>query len=148
MEKQLWEVCRDKKDATTPRITNQQIAEDTGLSVNTVSQYLRGETKNAPLATFGPICRMLGVSVDEYLGIARSTEIETHLSDKLDAAENLNSIYVKSIQKKDALIMVLLLIVLAAMAALIIDIASPTVGWIRDTASDYEATQQLTRAII
>ena len=43
---------------------------------------------------------MLGVSVDEYLGIARSTEIETHLSDKLDAAENLNRIYVKSIQKK------------------------------------------------
>ena len=148
LEKQLWEVCRDKKDAMTPRITNQQIAEDTGLSVNTVSQYLRGETKNAPLATFGPICRMLGVSVDEYLGIARSTEIETHLSDKLDAAENLNSIYVKSIQKKDALIMVLLLIVLAAMAALIIDIASPTVGWIRDTASDCKATQQLTRVLL
>ena len=91
---------------------------------------------------------MLGVSVDEYLGIARSTEIETHLSDKLDAAENLNSIYVKSIQKKDAMIMVLLLIVLATMAALIIDIASPTIGWIRDTASDCKATQQLTRVLL
>ena len=45
-------------------------------------------------------------------------------------------------------IMVLLLIVLAAMAALIIDIASPTVGWIRDTASDCKATQQLTRVLL
>lgn len=44
--------------------------------------------------------------------------------------------------------MVLLLIVLAAMAALIIDIAGPTVGWIRDAASDYKATQQLTRALL
>ena len=46
------------------------------------------------------------------------------------------------------IIMVLLLIVLATMAALIIDIASPTIGWIRDTASDCKATQQLTRVLL
>lgn len=88
------------------------------------------------------------MSVDEYLGIARPAASATRLSDKLDASENLNSIYAKSIQQKDALIMVLLLIVLAALTALIIDIANPTVGWIRDTASAYDAMQQLARGIL
>ena len=135
MKKQLWEICRDKKDSANPRITNQQLAEDTGLSVNAVGQYLRGETPNALLSTFGPICRRLGVSVDDYLGIEHPPIQDAELAAKLESEQRTTSIYQESIRKKDALIAFLLIIVLLALGVLLVDIMNPNVGWIRETAS-------------
>ena len=135
LKKQLWEICRDKKDSANPRITNQQLAEDTGLSVNAVGQYLRGETPNALLSTFGPICRRLGVSVDDYLGIERPPVQDAELAAKLESEQRTTNIYQDAIRKKDTLIAFLLIIVTLALIALLIDISNPNVGWIRETAS-------------
>ena len=135
MKKQLWEICRDKKDSANPRITNQQLAEDTGLSVNAVGQYLRGETPNALLSTFGSICRRLGVSVDDYLGIEHPPVQDAELAAKLESEQRTTNIYQDAIRKKDALITFLLIIVTLALIALLIDISNPNVGWIRETAS-------------
>lgn len=66
MEK-LSDLCRDQKQTITPRKTNQDIAESTDLSVGTVAQFFRGDIKNPSVYTAGPICREMGVSMDDYL---------------------------------------------------------------------------------
>ena len=138
MKQQLWEVCRDKKDSANPRITNQQLAERSGLSQNAVGQYLRGETPNAPLSTFGPICKMLGVSVNEYLGI----EHPAPSSDALQAVHLERDHYKREIElykrslRTHRIVTLTLVSVLALVAiALVIDLLVPNVGWIRATMS-------------
>jgi transcriptional regulator with XRE-family HTH domain len=137
LKQQLWEICRDKKDSINPRITNQQLAEQSGLSQNAVGQYLRGESPNAPLTTFGPICKILGVSIDEYLGIGPCSgdAWDAATAERLTSAEKLNEIYAQELQRKSTLIAFLLLIVIFVLGALVYDLCNPNVGWIRDTMS-------------
>lgn len=45
MDKQLWEICREQWQNMRPRKTYQDIADESGVSVNAVAQFLRGETK-------------------------------------------------------------------------------------------------------
>ncbi len=138
LKQELWELCRDKKDSANPRITNQQLAERSGLSQNAVGQYLRGETPNAPLSTFGPICKMLGVSVDEYLGI----EHPAPASDALQAVHLERDHYKREIElykrslRTHRIVTIILVSILALVAiSLVIDLLVPNVGWIRDTMS-------------
>lgn len=135
MKKQLWEICRDKKDSANPRITNQQLVENTGLSVNAIGQYLRGETPNAPLSTFGPICRCLGVSVDDYLGLERPPAQDAELAAKLESEQKMLRVYQSGVRKRDAVIGFLLILVMLALGALLVDVMNPNVGWIRETAA-------------
>lgn len=135
MKQQLWEICRDKKDSINPRITNQQLAEQSGLSQNAVGQYLRGESPSAPLSTFGPICKILGVSIDEYLGIDRPGSSDAVCEANLESERRISKAYADAGRKKDAIIGVLLIIVILALGALLVDIMNPNVGWIRDTMS-------------
>lgn len=135
LKQQLWEICRDKKDSINPRITNQQLAEQSGLSQNAVGQYLRGESPSAPLSTFGPICKILGVSIDEYLGIDRPGSSDAVCAANLESERRISKAYADAGRKKDAIIGVLLIIVILALGALLVDIMNPNVGWIRDTMS-------------
>ena len=141
MKQQLWEICRDKKDSANPRITNQQLAERAGLSQNAVGQYLRGETPNALLSTFGPICKILGVSVDEYLGIE-------HPAPSVDASPALQAVrlecdhykreielYKRSLRTHRIVTLILVPILALVVIALVVDLLDPNVGWIRDTIS-------------
>ena len=69
MSEKLWETCREAKDTMQPHKTNQDIADESGVSVNAVSQFLRGETTKPYINTVGPICASLGVSMDEHFGV-------------------------------------------------------------------------------
>ena len=69
MSQELYEKCREIKETSNPRITNQDLAEATGKSERTVAQFLRGEIPNASCETVASICKELGVSVDEHYGI-------------------------------------------------------------------------------
>lgn len=69
MSEKLWETCREAKDTMQPHKTNQDIADESGVSVNAVSQFLRGETTKPYIDTVGPICASLGVSLDEHFGV-------------------------------------------------------------------------------
>ncbi len=72
MSQELYEKCREIKETSNPRITNQDLAEATGKSERTVAQFLRGEIPNASCETVASICKELGVSVDEHYGITMS----------------------------------------------------------------------------
>ena len=76
MKEKLSDLCREQKQTITPRKTNQDVAENTDLSVGTVSQFFRGDIKNPSVYTVGPICREMGVSMDEYFGIPHDEPAE------------------------------------------------------------------------
>lgn len=69
MSQELYEKCREIKETSNPRITNQDLADATGKSERTVAQFLRGEIPNASCETVALICKEFGVSVDEHYGI-------------------------------------------------------------------------------
>lgn len=138
LKQELWELCRDKKDSANPRITNQQLAERSGLSQNAVGQYLRGETPNAPLSTFGPICKMLGVSVDDYLGIehpAPSSDALQAVRLARDHYKREIELYKRSLRTHRIVTLILVSILALVVISLVIDLLDPYVGWIRDTMS-------------
>ena len=126
MEKQLWKICRERWQDMRPRKTHQDIADESGVSINAVAQFLRGETKNTYIQTAAPICKALGVSIDDCYGIARedrSTEAN-ELRQKLAHTEQLCRVY-KRIAAVSSVLVGLALI------ALIVDLLNPNVGWVR-----------------
>lgn len=134
LKQQLWELCRDKKDSANPRITNQQLAEQSGLSQNAVGQYLRGETPNALLSTFGPICKILGVSIDEYIGIehpAPSSDALQAVRLERDHYKREIEIYKRSLRTHRIVTLILVSILALVTISLVIDLLDPNVGWIR-----------------
>lgn len=125
-----------------PRRTNEDLAERTSLSLNTVAGILRGEVSNPGVYTIGPLCRETGVSLDDYFGIitpsreasekARqlATEVEL-LKAKKEGLQNENANLRVSLRMHRFTTGVLLCIVAAAVIALLIDVLNPDVGWIR-----------------
>ncbi len=132
MAKKLWEICRDAKDAA--HVTNQHIADETGLALNTVSQYLRGDTKHPSVYTVGPICRACSVDLNAYFNIKIPSEKnpeDCSACQELAHAEQMRRIYERGLRVRSTIIMSLCVVLALTLVALIIDLRSPTVGWVR-----------------
>jgi transcriptional regulator with XRE-family HTH domain len=140
LKEKLSDLCRDQKLTITPHKTNQEIAENTDLSVGTVAQFIRGDIKNPSVYTVGPICREVGVSIDEYFSIPR----EEPLSDSGASSTETEKLHVenaalreqlaqqqKSLRMHRLVTLILLSIVALCAFALVVDILSPTLGWFR-----------------
>ena len=132
MVKKLWEICRDAKDAA--HVTNQHIADETGLALNTVSQYLRGDTKHPSVYTVGPICRACSVDLNAYFNIKIPSEKnpdDCSACQELAHAEQMQRIYERGLRVRSGIIMGLCVVLVLALVALIIDLYNPNVGWVR-----------------
>ena len=132
MAKKLWEICRDAKDAA--HVTNQHIADETGLALNTVSQYLRGDTKHPSVYTVGPICRACSVDLNAYFGIETPSEKNPNdcsACQELANAKQMQRIYERGLHTRSVIIIGLCVILALALVALIIGLCSPTFGWVR-----------------
>ena len=132
LAKKLWEICRDAKDAA--HVTNQHIADETGLALNTVSQYLRGDTKHPSVYTVGPICRACSVDLNAYFNIKIPSEKnpdDCSACPELAHAEQMRRIYERGLRVRSTIIMSLCVVLALTLVALIIDLRSPTVGWVR-----------------
>lgn len=132
MAKKLWEICRDAKDAA--HVTNQHIADETGLALNTVSQYLRGDTKNPSVYTVGLICRACNVDLNAYFNIKIPSEKnpkDCNACQELAHAEQMQWIYERGLHTRSVIIIGLCVILALALVALIIDLCSPNIGWVR-----------------
>lgn len=126
MEKQLWEICREQWQNMRPRKTYQDIADESGVSVNAVAQFIRGETKNTYIQTAAPICKALGVSIDDCYdikGADHSTQADD-LRKELAHTKQICRIY-KRVATGFGVLVAL------ALVALIVDLLNPNVGWIR-----------------
>lgn len=127
----LWQLCREAKESL--HLTNQAIADRAGLALNTVSQYLRGESKSASVYTVGPICYALGIDLNAYFGI--SPPAPESVSELLQL-EN-KSLRIQRDQLRKSLKMhrittfLLIGIVAICVLALLIDALDPSIGWFR-----------------
>lgn len=93
MSQELYEKCREIKETSNPRITNQDLADATGKSERTVAQFLRGEIPNASCETVASICKELGVSVDEHYGITMPEPgPDEKLTEKIRTLESENHV--------------------------------------------------------
>ena len=143
---ELYEICREKKENTAPRVTNQDLAEAIGKSTTTVAQFLRGDAPNASYDTVLALCRELGVSVDEYNGLPhevpdpdpalleRIHSLESERKALTDALERMNEHLVtckKSLKMHRFVTTVLLTMFCLVLIVLIVDLLNPNVGWVR-----------------
>ena len=135
MKEKLSDLCREQKQTISPHKTNQDVAENTDLSVCTVSQFLRGDIKNPSVYTVGPICREMGVSMDEYFGIPHDEPAESSDVEKLRAENAALRAQLaqqqKSLRMHRLVTLILLGILLLCVLALLVDVLSPSIGWIR-----------------
>lgn len=138
MKEKLSDLCREQKQTITPHKTNQDVAENTDLSVGTVSQFFRGDIKNPSVYTVGPICREMGVSMDEYFGIPHDEPAEPSEpsdAEKLRAETAALRVQLAQHQKSlhmHRLVTLILLGILSLCAlALVADVLSPSIGWFR-----------------
>ncbi len=131
MEKMLWQLCREAKDAQ--HLTNQIIADRAGLALNTVSHYLRGESKSASVYTVGPICHALGIDMNAYFGISppapESVSELLRLENK--SLRTQRDQLRKSLKMHRITTFILLAIITICVFALVVDILNPTIGWVR-----------------
>lgn len=145
MNQKVVDACQKAKNSAYPKITNQDIVDETGLSSSTVNNFLRGATKDPPLGTAGPICKMLGVSLDDCCDIEATvdlTELQQavqELTQKLQEASTKNEMTMLELKHTReqlttyrALAWIFGMLVLLAMGALLIDLSNPDVGWIRE----------------
>lgn len=135
MSEKLWETCREAKGTMQPHKTNQDIADESGVSVNAVSQFLRGETTKPYINTVGPICASLGVSMDEHFGVppaepAGSSDAEKLLAESAALRAQLAQ-QQKSLHMHRLVTLILLGILLLCALALVADVLSPSIGWFR-----------------
>lgn len=63
----LIDQCRAVKEEK--HITNKEIADGSGVPLNTVNNMFRATTHSPTLETLGPICVFLGISIDQFLGM-------------------------------------------------------------------------------
>lgn len=144
MNQKVVDACQKAKNSAYPKITNQDIVDETRLSPSAVNNFLRGATKDPPLGTVGPICKMLGVSLDDCCDIKAATDpaelqkTVQELTQKLQEASTkieISALELKHTQEQlatyRALAWIFGMLVLLAMGALLIDLSNLDVGWIR-----------------
>ena len=80
----LQDICKEKAQALG--INYQEIADQTGIPLQTVRNFFSTASKAPSIQTAAPICKVLGVSIDEYFGITdKLTMSEEVLSAKNDS---------------------------------------------------------------
>lgn len=132
MKEKLSDLCREQKQTITPRKTNQDVAENTDLSVGTVSQFFRGDIKNPSVYTVGPICREMGVSMDEYFGIPPAEPSDAEKLRAENAALRAQLAQQQKSLRMHRLVTLILLGILSLCAlVLVADVLIPSIGWIR-----------------
>lgn len=142
MKPRISELCRKNKDTMNPRRTNEDLAERTGLRLNTVASFLRGEIANPGVYTVGLLCRETGVSLDDYFDIKTPSQTASEKARQLATEVELLKVKNEGLQHENTNLHVslrmhrfttgvLLGVVAAAVIALLIDAINPDAGWIR-----------------
>lgn len=119
------------------RLTNQQLADASGVPVGTVSRVLSGSADDPKFQTICQLAGALNVSLDAFLaGHHPETPPETPTVPHHDPSSDpllqaLQEVLRRQQKEKQVLFFCLMLMIVFVMAVLIIDITNPTVGWFR-----------------
>lgn len=88
----IQDLCREKRAGLN--LTAQDIADASNVPLSTVNNFFANSSKSPSINTVGPICAVLGISLDAFYGIgthytaneetlhAENVGLEKHLSSK------------------------------------------------------------------
>lgn len=135
----IQDLCRDKKAAL--HMTAQDIADKSGVPLSTVNNFFANASKAPSINTAGPICAVLGISIDEFFDIGdhyTDTE-ETLQAEKVGLEKRLSNkrqiitMMEQGVRIRNRIIAALLvLLCLVAMYALYLDFHCVQIGFWRE----------------
>lgn len=125
-------------------LTNQQIAEKSGVPIGTVNRIMAGQTDNPSFEAITAIVKAIGGSLDELVGINMSSRKSNAAADDRivfiyeKQIEDINKNHEKQIKDKNTWIKMLFALLSALLLAIIslfiYDFTHPDRGWyIRET---------------
>lgn len=125
MEESLQELCREAK--YREKMTAQDISDNSDVPLSSVNNFFSSSSKMPSIYTAGPICRVLGVSIDAFFHIQPTPDpsIEAQLAHE----QELNQIRTRAIRHKNYLILGLMILLTLALAyGITIDLQNPKIG--------------------
>lgn len=135
----IQDLCRDKKAAL--HMTAQDIADKSGVPLSTVNNFFANASKAPSINTAGPICAVLGISIDEFFDIGDhyTTTEETLQAEKVGLEKRLSNkrqiitMMEQGVRIRNRIIAALLvLLCLVAMYALYLDFHCVQIGFWRE----------------
>lgn len=118
----IQDLCREKRAALG--LTAQDIADASNVPLSTVNNFFANSSKAPSINTVGPICAVLGISLDAFYGIgthytaneetlhAENVGLEKHLSSK----RQIITMMEKGVRTRNRIIAALLVLLFLATA--------------------------------
>lgn len=125
MEESLQELCREAK--YREKMTAQDISDNSDVPLSSINNFFSSSSKMPSIYTAGPICRVLGVSIDAFFHIQPTPDpsIEAQLAHE----QEMNQLRVRAIRHKNYLILGLMILLAIALAyGITIDMLNPNIG--------------------
>lgn len=125
MEESLQEICREAK--YREKMTAQDISDNSDVPLSSVNNFFSSSSQMPSIYTAGPICRVLGVSIDAFFHIQPTPDpsIEAQLAHE----QEMNQLRVRAIRHKNYLILGLMILLAIALAyGITIDMLNPNIG--------------------
>lgn len=134
----IQDLCREKRAALN--MTAQDIADASNVPLSTVNNFFANSSKAPSINTVGPICAVLGISLDAFYGIgthytaneetlhAENVGLEKHLSSK----RQIITMMEQGVKTRNRIIAALLVLLFLATAyGLYLDINCVQIGFWR-----------------
>ena len=118
----IQDLCREKRASLN--LTAQDIANASNVPLSTVNNFFANSSKSPSINTVGPICAVLGISLDAFYGIgthytaneetlhAENVGLEKHLSSK----RQIITMMEKGVKTRNRIIAALLVLLFFATA--------------------------------
>lgn len=134
----IQDLCREKRAALN--LTAQDIADASNVPLSTVNNFFANSSKSPSINTVGPICAVLGISLDAFYGIgthytaneetlhAENVGLEKHLSSK----RQIITMMAQGVKTRNRVIAALLVLLFLSMTyALYLDFNCIQIGFWR-----------------
>lgn len=134
----IQDLCREKRAGLN--LTAQDIADASNVPLSTVNNFFANSSKSPSINTVGPICAVLGISLDAFYGIgthytaneetlhAENVGLEKHLSSK----RQIITMMEKGVKTRNRIIAALLVLLFFSIAyALYLDFNCIQIGFWR-----------------
>ena len=134
----IQELCKIRKEGL--KLTYHDISDASGVPLSTVQNFFSKMSKAPSIYTVAPICKALGISLDEIFGItehltpteetlqARNDELERHVDAKADMIEIMR----RGVRIRNGVVLILfIMVVLLAAWSLYIDMHCVDYGFWR-----------------
>lgn len=125
MEQSLQEICREAKYQA--KMTAQDISDNSDVPLSSVNNFFASSSKMPSIYTAGPICRVLGVSIDAFFDIHLIPD--PSLEAQIAHEREMNQLRARAIRHKNNLIIGLMILLALSLAyGITIDIMNPKIG--------------------